>query len=232
MKAIFTLLLLMITNIVFASEVGYEVEVIIFEDTTGIYKHSEKWPELIEADENQVDTEEIKTIESKEIVNKNTKAIIVENIIRENYRLNKQAEILEKHPDYRILVHKAWKQPGLDKVNALPMQLINKVSSEKPDNIVKSYIDGDITLIMSRYLHINTNLTFHRFVPTPFNTYSNTENDSSSSFKEYPLIFERRMRSKEIHYIDHPLVGIIVLAVPFKIETEEDKKPETYNTLQ
>ena len=43
----------------------------------------------------------------------------------------------------------------------------------------------------------------------------------------------RRMRSREVHYIDHPLVGIIILATPFKISSDKGKTgaPGTYQTL-
>ncbi len=229
-----TLLLLITGNIALADDVGYEVEVIIFEDTTGAYKHSEKWPEPetteeIKDDADKMDEETTENIES-EI--EEAKPIIFENIEKESYRLNKQAEKLEKSPDYRILVHKAWKQPGLDKESALPMKITNNTDPENSDNIIKSYIDGDITLIMSRYLHINTNLIFHKLIPRPFNTYTNTDENSINNFRDYPLVFERRMRSKEIHYIDHPLVGIIVLAIPFKIKAEEAPQQEIYKTLQ
>ena len=40
------------------------------------------------------------------------------------------------------------------------------------------------------------------------------------------------MKSKEIHYIDHPLIGVIVLATPYEINTgKSDKKPFIYKTL-
>jgi len=277
-RILFTALLLIITNITLAADIGYQVEVIIFEDTTGTYKHSEKWPETITTEEKKHDTNIINTTLTDDTKTINTTAtdkkgvaddvittendkkdnidilnitetdnevievsetktdvaetVFFKDIDKENYRLNKQAEKLEKHPDYRILVHKAWKQPGLDRENALPMKMINDINSEDSDSVAKSYIDGEITLIMSRYLHINTNLIFHRLIPEPFNTYSNIDESSINSFKDYPLFFERRMRSKEIHYIDHPLVGIIVLAIPFKIESEEAPQKETYKTIQ
>jgi len=249
MRIIYLVLLLAATNTALAEDVGYEVEVIIFEDTTGNYKHSEKWPEPIATEENntealnttETDTkiidnsktnkiEATETIDTEEI--KETESIVFGDIEKENYRLSKQAKKLEEHSDYRILVHKAWKQPGLDKENALPMEISNFVKSEDPNSVIKSYIDGDITLIMSRYLHINTNLIFHKSKPALLNTYKNIENDIDINFKDYPLIFERRMRSKEIHYIDHPLIGIIVLAIPFKIEEKETPQQETYKTIQ
>ena len=48
---------------------------------------------------------------------------------------------------------------------------------------------------------------------------------SSETYKEiryYPVQTHRRMRSKEIHYIDHPLIGILVLATPFELPVSEE----------
>jgi hypothetical protein len=40
----------------------------------------------------------------------------------------------------------------------------------------------------------------------------------SQRIEEYPIKFHRRMRSKELHYLDHPLVGILVMAKPVEKE--------------
>lgn len=37
----------------------------------------------------------------------------------------------------------------------------------------------------------------------------------------YPIVSHRRMRSKELHYIDHPLVGILVQINPVKKKPAE-----------
>ena len=50
-------------------------------------------------------------------------------------------------------------------------------------------------------------------------------------YDSYKIVFERRMRSKEIHYIDHPLVGLVVLATPFKLGKEEPIPAVNYKTL-
>ncbi|MCK4704001.1 MAG: hypothetical protein KAT90_00855, partial [Gammaproteobacteria bacterium] len=42
-----------------------------------------------------------------------------------------------------------------------------------------------------------------------------TENNLISN-PSYPLQAHRRMRSKELHYIDHPLIGILIQINPVK----------------
>jgi hypothetical protein len=39
-------------------------------------------------------------------------------------------------------------------------------------------------------------------------------------YKEYPIKSHRRMRSRELHYLDHPMVGILVMAMPVKRNKE------------
>lgn len=252
MKALLFISLLIFSDLTIAEDVGYEVEVIIFEDTSGLYKKSENWPveEKISTD---ITAEpdavvENKTTNDKEL--KETEAldkkIVFEFIDNEKYRLSKQALKLQENDKYNILYHKAWKQPGLDKDSAQPI-IINTKKAENsesateietsPDEL-ESFITGDFTLIMSRYLHVLSNIVIHKPAdailvdesPDAESTESNMQPDTEPYVK-YPVIFERRMRSKEIHYIDHPMGGIIVLAVPYKIKVEEDAPVEGYKTL-
>jgi len=66
---------------------------------------------------------------------------------------------------------------------------------------------------MSRYLHFNVDMKYIKPQLNESGEYNNIV---------IPILNERRMRSREIHYIDHPLVGVVVLATPYKIKTEED----------
>jgi hypothetical protein len=87
---------------------------------------------------------------------------------------------------------------------------------------------------MSRYLHIDAELQYYKARSRQFLNYTDhTSMDVTSPYESYPVKFERRMRSREVHYIDHPLVGMIVLATPFKIEPETTpgKPANNYQTL-
>ncbi len=39
----------------------------------------------------------------------------------------------------------------------------------------------------------------------------------------YPLIQERRVRSGELHYFDHPLIGMLIIIRPYETEVFEDE---------
>ena len=246
MKAILLISLMIISKLAIATNVGYEVEIIIFENTSELYKNSETWKSTTISIENisrnNIDTEQNKST----LISPDTdKKVVFEFIDNEQYRLIEQARKLQEHANYKILFHKAWKQPGLDKDSAKPIiintQNIVDTESENHQQQAQSFITGNFTLIMSRYLHVDSKIILHKPKEiTPINTLiSNDEEaeientNTSITYDQYPLVFERRMRSKEIHHIDHPMGGMIILATPFKIETktEEDKSTEGYKIL-
>ena len=174
------------------------------------------------------------------------------------FRLSKQAEKLKQHKSYNILYHRLWKQVGLDKEHAKALHINtqtdnNKITDSKETSSVilndgtsyertteidktsnpvaknTSFLVGDFTLIMSRYLHVSSTMTLYQSIEpviaennVELNNYEQdsipVERDIQTSYTSYPIKFERRMRSKEIHYIDHPMGGMIVLATPYKIE--------------
>ena len=201
-----------------ADNVGYEVEVIIFEDLTDRSLNSEKWY-LAKDDTINI----INHVNKSSSNSKGFQDPVYEELSTEKSRLHDQIERLVKHNNYNILIHKAWKQTGLDPDKAFQILIDSRNLAFKTDMPAETrppYITGDITLIMSRYLHINANLIYYK--PQIYTASDNTNpaNITDTYYNQYPVIFERRMRSKEIHYIDHPLIGMIVLTVPFKVEQE------------
>jgi len=238
MKTISALLLALMLNTSMAYEVGYEVEVIIFEDLTGKYIDTEQWLDMTQREPGQEYLPELPLEEEEPQPPAKITGYKINFQPGENTLLTDQVAKLLVHPEYKVHVHKVWKQPGLDKDIALPFEINSKEqlldplqylteepkakdSAEDEDAlpVYESYIDGTVTLIMSRYLHFNTNLVLHRTV--------------EETVEAYPIKGDRRMRSRETHYMDHPLVGVIVIATPFKILTDDDKpKPGgSYRTL-
>ncbi len=262
------ILLQSLSFVIYADETGYEVELIIFEDTTNRYLHSEDWRynDKLNKKEKQPEGRSTPTIdrEYKELNWGESKLISQYNRIKNNKQ-------------YRILATKRWKQTGLDRKHAfnIPVNiqtnenilspssenqsvvsLENKTDIESPNNDTnaalsanalilpgptKPYITGNVKLIMSRYLHFNINLQYVKPQAININQHENfnviTEENNSLSTDDLslkiPIVNERRMRSREVHYIDHPLVGVIVLATPYKIKSleVENKQPTTYKTM-
>lgn len=220
-----------------AEEVGYEVELIIFEDATGRYFNSEDWS-------------------YNDFINNKAKDFVKENTNNEarpdpefselnwdNAKLSSSLKRLEKNSNFRVLAVKRWKQTGLDRKKAFNISIGKNTDADTdaedsidPENTdgntdenkaeietdvadeiftqqTEPYLTGNVKLIMSRYLHFNVDMK-----------YIKPQQDENGEYNNMviPILNERRMRSREVHYIDHPLVGVIVLATPYKIKTEED----------
>lgn len=88
-------------------------------------------------------------------------------------------------------------------------------------------LDGTVKLILARYLHVETDLIY--LVPNKGGDNASTQAagapDSTGlelrSKPDYYLLHmneSRRMRSNEVHYLDHPMFGIIVRVTPYKPE--------------
>lgn len=105
-------------------------------------------------------------------------------------------------------------------------------------------LDGTIRLVVSRYVHVHVDLYYTATVdwreeaarsPEGAGTPGGTAPDGSESRRDpaaspsgtriargpdgramltYPFVQQRRMRSGELHYLDHPVLGMLVLVTP------------------
>lgn len=122
---------------------------------------------------------------------------------------------------YRPLVHGGWLQQGLPESQAAPFDLIHLGASNPR---------GTIKLHLSRFLHVTVDLDYWGAGVTP----NRPPSDPSvlgeiSTTPRYPLRAQRRLRSGELHYIDHPMFGVLVLVTPEERppETESEDDPQT-----
>ncbi|NNJ98273.1 MAG: hypothetical protein HKP12_14060, partial [Gammaproteobacteria bacterium] len=129
--------------------------------------------------------------------------------------LGKYAKKLRSNKRYNVLVHKAWRQPGLSHKDAVDIAIDSRPTRAGTASAAKTLqsnsIHGTVKIVLARYLHIYTDLIYRQPLTTQTSAWGGTY---SKQYKEFPVNFHRRMRSKELHYIDHPLVGILVMAMP------------------
>jgi len=226
MKILITLLLLTFTTSQVTAEEAdpvndlkeYDVEIIIFEDTHARYLSSQSWDQAIQ------NTDEINTIESptkiteiKEIKEypANFKSITPSILTAKYKRISASSE-------YNVLFYGAWRQPGLDKDQAFEID-INDLENIHI-NMSENSLSGTFKLVLARFLHIYNELVYHRkptlnaenTIETTEKTIETTTETAEIADEIYPLKSHRRMRSKELHYIDHPLVGILIQINPVK----------------
>jgi hypothetical protein len=135
--------------------------------------------------------------------------------------LNPHAATVSKG-GYSLLYHQAWRQTIYGRKTHIA------ISGGKTFNGHQE-LEGSIALSVGQYLRVQTNLWLTQFAPAGSNVTEtwpklpprpNTLNSEGEKNQDYlikrivKLNQERSMRSNEINYIDHPLLGIIIKIVP------------------
>lgn len=129
---------------------------------------------------------------------------------------------------YEPLVHMAWRQAGLDEGRA-PSILVRVGPPDEPPLLA-----GTLRVHMSRYLHLTADLVYARDIPPgPLHETgpAAAAADGGSSAPHparavFRLSQSRRMRSGEIHYVDHPVFGIIAEIRRYEFPEAESPLPE------
>ncbi len=201
--------------------IEYDVEIIIFEDAHARYINSEYWHEETEL----IPPEAIST------------GLVTDNDFKKNNFITTKPTILDTEyrrvnnsSEYNVLFYGSWRQTGLDENKTFDINIeeLNNTHNSSSEN----RITGNFKLVLGRYLHIYADLEYHRdeekaTTEITGNTYkAETELENtvdSPVLKELPYSIDihRRMRSKELHYIDHPLVGMLIQINPVKTSAEE-----------
>jgi hypothetical protein len=157
------------------------------------------------------------------------------------------SSILEQSGRYEVIEHLAWRQPGLDESEARPVRIragtdyrrstaapvLPGQGYESPDlygdaagAVTLPQLDGTVKLALGQYLHLYTDLVLRKPVATA-NLTAGPEAPRINALHQFPIEQHRRMRSRELHYLDHPLLGILVQITPVQVEPEAQSSPTT-----
>ena len=197
----------------------------------------------------------------------------------DDYRLLEVVERLVESPRYELLLHSAWRQPGLERGQALPVwlrggriygseyasiddriELLDKTAKSVPEDpeTEKSFafdeqtlealelqqieqqntrphrglyeFEGKITVALARYLHVRTDLVFRRprlsvdqvADNPPQEEYLLAHAADTRILNNHRLKEHRRMRSKNLHYLDNPEFALLILITPFEVPPEAE----------
>ena len=222
----------------------YDIELLLFEQ---LGSHSgEQWPEYPGAP----NLERVVELEARPGRPINEAAIDPSFTPRPRKALNALANAMERSGGYRVLKHIAWRQPSYSERRTRPVRIEAGVEIpaswlgplEAPvdqgwapaptipgDPVSHRQLEGSAKVHVGKYLHLELDLLYHRNRPTPPQGSLPAEGERVSESRidaAQPLLEtirvrgHRRMRSKEIHYLDHPLVGALVIAHPYDPEDE------------
>jgi hypothetical protein len=273
----------------------YDIEIVVFKNIDELGQKDELWPAQLRA----ADLEGSVTLGTEDSLVTEVMPTIVngfsgkppegfELLPPESYRLSQAAASLQRSSKYELLLHTAWRQPGLNRDRAVPVRInagqafraypppapitaedshgelgatadapssltshggsparrepINllaepaAVETQPPPEPVRVYpLDGTLTVTLGRFLHLYTNLLYSRVIevedlesqrriadqnrPTKWPSIVSPGTESVPDLpigQSYPFRYHRKMRSKELHYLDHPMLGMLVLMTPFE----------------
>jgi Peptidoglycan-binding protein, CsiV len=117
-------------------------------------------------------------------------------------QLTSQAARLGRSGRFRVLLHGAWIAPIPDRDSPLPMLL---QTGERSGD--RWRVEGTIAVTLGRYLHADVAL---RYLLQPLAG----GNDDFSAPDYLELQEVRRLRSGELHYLDHPRFGVLLQIDP------------------
>ncbi len=161
-------------------------------------------------------------------------------------QLISQRNRLERRKNFRIMFHEAWNMPVYDREHSTPIHIRG---GEQYDNLfelegsinlsVARYLHLDTNLYLREFEASQSSdqtnvpgfseLLSNKNSSTAILPSSNlTPNPSLAllGFRQYrvdtiiPLQQSRRMRSGDLHYIDHPRYGILIQLTPYNAEDE------------
>ena len=138
-------------------------------------------------------------------------------------RLDDSAAAIAGSGRYRLLRHFAWRQPGLDASAAIPIRInvgeafdlylpedIEPYEEFIPANaeplpersreVRTTTVNGTLKVRLGRFLHLESLLVF-------------TDRESGQSYR---LSESRKMRSRELHYVDNPRFGLLARILPIE----------------
>lgn len=126
---------------------------------------------------------------------------------------------LARSDGYRPLFHVAWRQPSLAKRRARPVRIRSPEAPEPASGgegrpAPRPAVDGTVLLYSSTFLHLDADLLYYRGGAqraTPGAAPFPGEDEAGDGFPTvFRLTQSRRMRLDELHYLDHPLIGVLV----------------------
>ncbi len=144
-------------------------------------------------------------------------------LVEEGLSLEESAAKIRASGRYRLLKHFAWRQPGLERseAKAVKINLGDTTSVYIPEDlsgfsnfvpaslqpqenrtrkINTTTINGTLKVSLGRFLHMDAHMVF-------------TDADTGESFSMFQ---SRKMRSKELHYIDNQRFGILTRILPIE----------------
>ena len=161
----------------------FEIELVLFTRDRASSGSSERWPEnpgLLDWD---------RVLPSRSI----------NNLPLSEAKLGAEINSLSKTKGrLSPLMHRVWRQPVNSRNRALPVYL--KSDREVLPGVPR--LEGLAKISVARYLHVDLDLLLRGS--------TGQRGNYPGDFRTYRFTQHRRMRSGELHYLDHPKMGVLI----------------------
>ncbi len=223
MKSVFAPLLLitcLLSSSLSAEETRwYKVELIAFAQNSENFRASEQWS-VDHGLPSEHRSEELRSVGSQ----RDDWPAPFARLSNEDLELRAEAQRIERDGALTLLLHQGWYQPGLPAEQARGVR-IRAVDNELDGSYEPARLEGVISVSLARYLHVNADLIYRerrRDYDGKQTAQRHTMADLFELGEDGPLLMpldkwqvyrmqeSRRMRSDELHYLDHPLFGLLV----------------------
>ncbi|MDH3644755.1 MAG: peptidoglycan binding protein CsiV, partial [Gammaproteobacteria bacterium] len=136
------------------------------------------------------------------------------------FLMARDARLLRRRGRHQVLLHGRWLQPVPAREEPQPMLI--QTGSRLAD---EHQLEGTLAVTLGRFLHFQARLNYHEPAMGQLPVGMPVSDPATTTALELPppatgymvLNQSRRMRSEEIHYIDHPKLGIIVRIDPLAL---------------
>ena len=221
--------------VISSAESVYQIELIVFSHVMQQTLDSERWPVVAKP---EIELSGAMTLSpempaSGEVHNSKGYSLLPASAFKQT-RLSQK---LSQSKDYQLLLHIAWRQPlgstgdqqwvhiyGGNGYNDQGHAILSNVNGAIPYANARYWqVDGLVRFSVSRYI----NSQYKVFMGLPTSTVSSISNADEFSAIDSAMIYfgldqARRMKSKELNYIAHPLYGMIVYVTPVEDQSEQD----------
>ena len=199
----------------FAAEQWYQVEMIIFGQNHSITTVREEM-----ADNTFIpDSLTAVKLSPEGLSHMNRRGSVAFKLLAENHFILKHHyNKIQSNPTYTPVMHIAWRQPVAYRKKGFKVKIEggkvfvdqgnpgnNENGNDNQAEVAGTQgskqlreVSGTVVVKRSRYLHIKTDLLYRN------------KATASGQVKTYRMKGSRRMKSKELHYIDHPMFGMLV----------------------
>ena len=191
-----------------ASDRWFTIEIIVFDDLQDESLHAEHWP----ADPGEPSLQGAVELTRSLGGEPEDAAHAFRLVNRSDLSLNDVWNALRRSARYRPFMHSGWRVPGLQHGAARPAHVSSHLgdsgaAAAEHGGGERPAVQGTVKVSLARYLQVDVDLVYIR----PAIAEAGAPNTAPTRF---PLALKRRMRSKELHYIDHPLFGVLILITP------------------